>query len=204
MGLGTWQLYRLQWKSELMHMQQQAFEKDPVHIHQVIKNPGAYTWRQTVTEGEWESTTYFVIGRTHMGKAGYHALQAMRVKGQQQHVLINRGWVPHKDVTPAMGSASIQGVVRMIEEPRWWTPAHRLPQKELGYIDPEIIETDTRFYIAQTDTQLAPASLPILHNPHLEYAITWFLMGMIWLSMVGLYWWKYGRFIKVRSRSRRW
>jgi surfeit locus 1 family protein len=202
MGLGTWQLYRLQWKQGLMDAQHQAFNQDPVPVDEVLKKPAAYTWRQVVTEGEWDSTTYFVIGRTHGSKAGYHAVQSMKLKKDGQKVIVNRGWTPHKSIAAAAGAARIEGVVRPIEQRAWWHPTHRLMNRELGYIDAEVIQADSRFYIAQTDTHLAPVGLPILHNPHLGYAITWFLLAICWLNMVGWYWWKYGRFVKVKKKRK--
>jgi surfeit locus 1 family protein len=199
-GLGSWQVYRLQWKQNLIDAQQHILNQPPVDTHQILHNPAAYTWRQVITEGEWESTTYFVIGRTHAGKAGYHAVQAMRLKKNGHKVLVNRGWTPHKNVASATGKACIHGIVRPIEPVCWWHPTHRPVQCELGHVDPVIVAADTRFYIAQTDTHLAPVGMPVLNNPHLGYAVTWFLLAIIWLNMAGWYWWKHGRFVKVKKR----
>lgn len=202
MGLGVWQLYRLQWKQGLIDAQQQAFHQSPVSAHEVMQNPNAYTWRQVITQGEWESTSYFVIGRTHAGKAGYHAVQAMRLTNNGQKVLVNRGWTPHKNITSATGRARIQGIVRPVEKVCWWHPTHRPAQHELGYIDPQIVEADTRFYIAQTDTHLAPVGLLTLNNPHFGYALTWFVLAIIWLNVVVGYWWKYRQNPKRPKRKR--
>lgn len=193
MSLGTWQLYRLQWKEHLIECQNEACQQPPVCVNDICQNPQAYAWRQIVTEGEWESTTYFIIGRTHAGKPGYHAVQALKVNDTGEKVIVNRGWTPHKNVTPAKGKVKVHGIVRPVEEPAWWHPTHRLQEHELGYVDPVVIQANERFYITQTDTQLAAVDIPTLNNPHLGYAITWFLLAVIWLNMVGWYWWKYHR-----------
>ncbi|HEX7238226.1 MAG TPA: SURF1 family protein [Gammaproteobacteria bacterium] len=60
----------------------------------------AVRFRRVAIEGEYVEKPQFLLDNMlHEGAAGFDVLTALRVRGSEQRVLVNRGWVPAGDRT---------------------------------------------------------------------------------------------------------
>jgi surfeit locus 1 family protein len=119
MGLGAWQLQRLQWKLELIEKVNQRVHAEPVAA------PGRAVWRELRKENDeyrrlnleghfLEGNVTPVQASTRLGP-GYWILTPFRTD-EGDTVLVNRGFNPTTDAVPAgPAHVSITGLLRMSE-----------------------------------------------------------------------------------------
>lgn len=137
-GLGTWQLHRLEWKEGLIARVEARVDEAPVPA------PGPATWADfdlsdwqyrpvrlegRFGEGELHAWIALTRPRGPLGGPGYFVIAPFRT-GEGWYVLVNRGFVPEaaKDPADRPGSAppegpvEVVGLVRESETPSFVTP----------------------------------------------------------------------------------
>jgi len=139
-GLGTWQIKRLRWKTELIKKIEEGMSKDPVPLPLDPEEVVGMEFRKVVVTGTFdhENEIYYgpkaclingepnlnVVSRTGEGSYGYNLVTPLVVSGTGQRILVNRGWVRTKMILPnkrpwskTEGEQTITGVVRAKEPP---------------------------------------------------------------------------------------
>lgn len=197
--LGTWQIRRLAWKEDLIAQTQNLKDGD----YQPVSDPAALqampagrAFLPIRLKGTFLHALALRVGtRTHQGQPGYHLFTPFQID-QGSYILVNRGWIPWKDTMPLeepQGPVALQGFLRAPEKPGIFTPLNR-PAEDLWH-SIDMPAMGARFherglpvaiaplYLIAQDTRahMAPP-LPldmhhVLRNPHLGYAITWFLLA---------------------------
>lgn len=195
-SLGNWQIYRLQWKENLISTLQKRSECPPLSNEELetfslsdLKN---FEFAPAFVEGHYLYELEFqLLGRTYKGQAGYHVITPFQLK-TKKILLIDRGWVPFgvQSITRPTGLLKIKGIIRLNSEKNLFTPDNNFSTYELYSILPSEIETQTSlkgllpFYLCATDTtppNVFPVSLPApfkLRNFHLAYALTWYTLAL--------------------------
>lgn len=81
-------------------------------------------FRRVEIDGEYVAQPQFLLDNMlHEGAAGYHVLTALRVRGTDEHVLVNRGWVPAgdravlPDVAVGAGARTVSGRLERLPRP---------------------------------------------------------------------------------------
>ncbi|MBM3611235.1 MAG: SURF1 family protein [Alphaproteobacteria bacterium] len=185
-SLGVWQLYRLEWKNNLISKLHQSQFLPPLTLQEALDIFDNFL-RPVVLEGSFDGSTFYVIGKPLNGKAGYHTFGRFLTKDGQK-ILVNLGWnqnknalvIPHKLFT-------LHGMTQPFKK-FWFSPPHRIEKNEWGYADHEKMgnETTIPFYVQALDPSLFTENItalpivPSLPNNHLFYALTWFILGVIW------------------------
>ncbi len=201
-SLGTWQVYRLQWKNNLISVKKSALKAPPLTLDSVLQKAQSnkeIEFIQVQLKAKWvPNILYYVIGRTHNGRAGYHIVVPVITKNDQI-IFVNLGWSPKKNVINLQGSVTISGYVRYPYK-NVFTPDPIVGKREWGAVLPEQMEvglpTDAKiikdFYVELKD----PLDYPYLQtleqiphtidlpNRHLGYIITWYGLAIAWLFVM--------------------
>ena len=195
LSLGTWQIYRLHWKQNLISLLETRFALPPEKIDNVrsFKLSDLEFRRIRVTGVFVDDRALKLQGRTHEGKLGYHLIVPLQLAGGSR-ILIDRGWVPFTDpYSPGKlsGAFSIEGYIRLHSDRNFMTPQNRYEEKEIYALYPGEIashfhmNTLLPFYIVQTEPlDKSPFPVPAtfsfsLRNFHLQYAITWYVLALL-------------------------
>lgn len=194
MALGTWQVQRLQWKTNLIAEIETARQSVPLdHMPADVAELKAKEFYPVVLKGTWLGDTEFHVSpRFYKGTLGYFIVTPF-VLPDGRTVLVNRGWVPADKREPAMrpgtsvaGAATIHGLIRLGNERNYFTPASQ-PQKNLWFGRDVALMADTshleKVVPAMVDIvgEQDAKHLPVpsdgtirLTNDHLSYIITWY------------------------------
>lgn len=204
-GLGTWQLQRLQWKEALLAEIHAAQSAKPVDLNaEPTRNLTIANYQHVKVRGFFDhARELHMTSRVHDGQVGYHIVTPLRADTGITY-LINRGWVPVDKEAPATrsstqpeGEVTLTGIARLPAAASRWQPANDVPHNrwygyDLGlmYQVIGVSLTPPAFYIEADGN--GTANLPIggvtqldIPNNHLQYAFTWYgLAAMIGLIFV--------------------
>ncbi|HET9903559.1 MAG TPA: SURF1 family protein [Xanthobacteraceae bacterium] len=206
-GLGAWQVERLQWKRGLIAALAERLSAPPRPLPPppswASLDRAALEFRHVVFSAEFlhdKEALVFTAGsnlRPDVSGPGYWVFTPARLPGGSL-VMVDRGFVPETAKDPARraagqitGLVDIIGVLRWPEERGRFTPADD-PGRNLWFVrDPQAVAEAkglgrvAPFYVAQ-ESPLPPGDLPRagklapnLPNRHLEYALTWFGLALV-------------------------
>jgi surfeit locus 1 family protein len=209
-GLGAWQLERLQWKRGLIAARQAAVAAPPVGPPRTLEQARGMEFRHVADEGTFLNDAELYLGATspHGGAAGFEVFTPLR-EADGRIVFVNRGFVPSERKDPNTrragepeGIVRVSGLLRVPPEkkPGWFLPDNRSDLNYWFWIDLGAMAKADRldhvapFYIDADATPnpggwpqggVTPLELP---NNHLQYAITWFSLaaGMLVIYIVSL------------------
>lgn len=212
LGLGTWQLQRLAWKTALLATIAARTTAVPVPLPPRAAweqlDPAAYGYRHVVLTGvfdhEAEARVFRPLAepRGRFSGVGDLILTPFRLSGGGT-VIVNRGFVPEERLDPATraagqieGAVTLTGLMREPESRNPFTPADQ-PQDRLWFTrDPASIATALHLgevapFTIDQDASPVPGGLPqggetvlAIPNSHLSYALTWFGLA---LGLIAVY-----------------
>ena len=179
-GLGRWQLDRLDQRRARNAAIEASFQAPPIRAESAATSPGsAQRFRRVTAGGRWNYGRESVIpARTRNGSPGVHIVTAMTLTNGRSEILVNRGWVYSPDA-------------RSVDLAQW----HEGERAEVtGYVDrlPRSLRVGGEaLYIvalAETGSEAAPPtnrparlSAPPFNEEgwHFYYAIQWFSFAAI-------------------------
>ena len=188
-GLGSWQLHRLAWKTTLLAQIDRAEALPPVPLtpqpapFAKLSVSGTFDYGQAVLYGAEVRPT---LSGTAMGARMIVPLR----RDSGEIVLIDRGWAPlaRRRLDEPRGAVTVEGYARYSEPPGWFSAPDDPPSrrfytwntpaigKALGLADPPpfvLVALSTA--AAAPDQWPAPARhLPRPPNNHFSYALTWY------------------------------
>lgn len=203
MALGTWQVYRLDWKLDLMDRVHARVNADPVAA------PGSDVWpsinRQqheylhVRIKGQYIGEAQTLVNTDTRSGRGYWVMTPLKTQ-RGFIVLINRGFVrregagqPSVAVPPPSQQVTVTGLLRISnpdgrflrpndpKQGRWYSrdvagiAAHQdLPKKQVA---PYFIDAGK----GATPKKPPIGGMTIVHfrNAHLPYAITWYVLAVL-------------------------
>jgi surfeit locus 1 family protein len=207
-ALGTWQVYRLQWKLALIERVEERVHAAPVPA------PGPERWAQlSAASDEYRPVrlagtyrhdrTVKVQAVTDLG-SGYWLMTPLATT-QGSIVLVNRGFVPAGQSQASAagqvgGNVEVTGLLRMSQpggaflrrnDPaagRWYSRDVEAiaAAQGLGSVAPYFVDADAAS--AERDARQAPGPGPApvggltvvsFHNNHLVYALTWYALALM-------------------------
>ena len=188
-ALGTWQLYRLQWKLELISEITYGLNSSPIEYSTLIKK----NYQRVTTKGKFDyDKQIYLYSLNDNGKPGYDVITPFRTN-RNENVLINRGWIVKelKD-NPSINlknesEKKIIGLLREIYKPNMFKPDNDLKNNIWFSINLEDLKKATgvqfnNFVIFLEDNQAKtplPKKISIdVPNNHLKYAITWYAISI--------------------------
>ena len=189
--LGIWQLYRLNWKNDLIE-----------NIESTIENPEFFEVQKTYSEltsvvlndrFNLINDPIFIESKIFQNKVGYHVVVPILIEGIVFSVL-NLGWVPNKNIN------NIDNLINLFNEfdkvrvyirdfnsnKPLFVPENDIIKNvwfDVNKIDMQLFfeeEFNSQYYFVLLEPQIKFDNNPSLNlnNNHLNYSITWFLLSL--------------------------
>lgn len=196
-GLGVWQLQRLEWKTDLLAQIDARAFGPALALPERIDDPARWNYQKVTVTGRFDhQKEIHLFANKGAGYVGYEVITPL-IRADGSIVLIDRGWVPTEKKTPQSrpqgqveGVHTITGIARMSQEKPWAVPANR-PGEDIWFYG-NIAEMEAHLGIdalpvfVQADATPNPGGWPEggqtnidIPNDHLEYAITWFGLAIV-------------------------
>ncbi len=193
LSLGVWQLKRLGAKNEMLAEIHASISADPVALPAGVE-PGADSFLAVTVAGQMEPGEVHIWTAFKGIGAGYRVIAPFQT-AEQGRILVDRGFVPATDKLAArpLGAMALVGNLHWPNETDSFTPPPD-HQGRVWYardVDQMAAELDTRPVLLVL-RETPPGSeairpMPIttagIPNDHLQYAITWFSLALIWAGM---------------------
>ena len=190
--LGSWQLFRLNWKNDLMD-----------NINNSIINPDLFSndnkYNNLVSVKLDKNYTIldkpiFIESKTFKGKPGYHLILPLKYNNEIYSV-INFGWFKDKDfdqvkniIKKYLSVNNAKVYIREFNSDKpFFTPENNLLNNTWYSVNKDDFnqfykyEFPSKYYFVLLDDRITKYSfnpLVFLRNNHLNYSITWFLLSL--------------------------
>ena len=188
-ALGTWQLYRLQWKLELISEITFGLDSSPIEYSNSIEK----NYQRVSAKGKFNfDKQIYLYSLNDNGKPGYDVITPFRTN-KNENVLVNRGWIKKElKNNPVINQDAeteqkIIGLLRKIYKPNIFKPDNDLKNNIWFSINLEDLKETTgqqfnEFVIFLEDNRAKtplPKKISIdVPNNHLKYAITWYAISI--------------------------
>ena len=197
-SLGVWQVQRLAWKQDLLSNIETRIAADPQRLP---SEPDAEVDRYTPVQVDG----VFLPGEVHVLVSVKRVGPGFRIiapfqTNEGRLLLVDRGFVPddQKDTARSIDPVMITGNLDWPRESDQFTPepdlaantwfARDVPQLALA------LDTEPVLVVARSQTDPGVTPLPVdttgIPNDHLQYAITWFSLAVIWIAMTAYFLWR--------------
>lgn len=197
-GLGTWQLQRLEWKQGVLAEIDGRISDDPVPLP-VSPDPETDKYLPVQTSGTFTDGELHVLVSVKQIGPGFRIISPFQTQDGRL-IMVDRGFVTIelKDAMRARGPMEITGNLHWPEETDGYTPepdyttntwfARDVPRMA------NALGTEPVLIVARSPTDPNLPPLPIdaagIPNDHLQYAITWFSLALIWAAMTVYFLWR--------------
>lgn len=195
--LGAWQLQRLDWKRDILTRIETTIAGDPIPLP-ATPDPEAQKYRPVDLRGTIGVGELHVLVSVKRVGAGYRVI-APFTTDEGRTILLDRGFVPVEDKgqTHRIGEAHVTGNLHWPDDRNSATPANDVPgniwfARDIDAMAQQL-DTEPFLVIARSETPEAPGLTPLpvdisgIPNDHLQYAVTWFSLAVIWLIMTAAY-----------------
>jgi surfeit locus 1 family protein len=184
-SLGFWQLYRLNWKLDLINQIENSLKIDPVELQNVEKKN--YLRIKTSGQIDFEKQIY-LYNLNETGKPGFEVINPIKV-GNEDY-LINRGWISfdqkNKPEINVVDQKNIIGTLMLQSKSSSFKPKNEVDKNYWFTLDREDIlkftgKNFSKYIIYLNGNYENPRPRVItakISNNHKKYAITWFSMAI--------------------------
>ncbi len=198
--LGIWQLARAGEAETLAESVKERTQQPPLELHDIDIDVEANAYRHLVLRGSFEQDGYILLdNRKQDGRNGYHLVVPFRLAGNEQRVMVNKGWLTReqKEPIPTVDASQVTGLLveparpamRLGGEAEWstvwpWLDVERLEQQRGYPVGRFMVVADPRL-VGETLERVAGAE--DRSGMHIGYAIQWFAfsaMAMVLTVMV--------------------
>ena len=196
-SLCFWQVERMAWKNQVLAQIQANRGMDALGT--LPTRLEGIEYRNVMLTGTFLNDKMFhMVGRPQGEGPGFYVVTPFRLDDDGRVILINRGFAPEGKEGAPIGLQTVQGVIRPNRPHRTFMPDNRADKNVWFYEDIEAMSAITGEKLlpllveqvgeAKKGEYPAPSNGEItLRNDHLNYAITWFLLGIIGLFMFAAY-----------------
>ncbi|SEM74362.1 surfeit locus 1 family protein [Pseudorhodobacter antarcticus] len=200
-SLGLWQVQRLAWKEQVLAQIDARIAAIPVDLPGV-PDPVADQYLPVSVSGELTKDSVDVlVSRKQIG-AGYRVVTVLKTDTGRR-VLLDRGFLAEaaRGLPREVVTLAVTGNLVWPDEVDGYTPA---PDAKTGiWFARDVValaaalKAEPLLVVARSDTGDGIEPLPVdsaaITNDHLNYAITWFLLAIVWAGMTVLLLWRMRR-----------
>ena len=192
LSLGVWQTKRLAWKEALLENISYNLSSQPSILPTELKKL-EHNYKMVKVEGSLEPRSIFILTPVKGSGAGFRVISPLKLKDGSK-ILIDRGVIKEQDtdrLETLRQKNLVIGYLFWPNETDYFTPDPNLERNIWFSRDLEkmasFLETQPILVVA-TENRLDP-SLKMqdptidIPNNHLQYAITWFMMAILWFGM---------------------
>ena len=185
LSLGFWQIYRLNWKLELIEQIENSLKNNPVELSNIEKKN--YLRIKTSGEIDFDKQIY-LYNLNDSGKPGFEVVNPIKIG--EENYLMNRGWIPfEKKGLPEINLVDqnqIVGTLMLQTKPSSFKPENDIEKNYWFTLNREDILKFTgrnfsEYVIYLNGDYKIPKPRVItakISNNHKKYAITWFSMAI--------------------------
>ena len=185
LSLGFWQIYRLNWKLELIEQIENSLKNDPVELSNVEKKN--YLRIKTSGDIDFDKQIY-LYNLNDEGKPGFEVINPIKIG--DENYLMNRGWISFekKDLPEInlIDQNQIVGTLMLQTKPSTFKPENDIEKNYWFTLNREDISKFTgrnfsEYVIYLNGDYKIPKPRVItakISNNHKKYAITWFSMAI--------------------------
>ena len=186
-SLGTWQVYRLQWKLDLINEINNGLNSEPVFYsntkiinYQKVKFGGTFDFEKQI----------YLYSLNNKGVPGYDIITPIKIDSNE-FLLVNRGWIKkdlknNKNINK-VESKSFEGIIKKITKPNPFKPENDVKNNIWYSLKLEDLQNFTGYklnnfvlFLQNNQNNLIENKIvsPNLPNNHLKYAITWYSVSL--------------------------
>jgi len=185
LSLGCWQLYRLNWKLNLIQEIENSLKNDPIELSKA--NEKNFLRIQTSGEIDFDKQIY-LYNLNDNGKPGFEVVNPILIN--DKNYLINRGWIPfnQKDQPEInlVDEIKIIGTLKLQSKASTFKPENDIEKNYWFTLDRDDVfkytgKNFSNFIIYLNGNYNIPKPKVItanISNNHKKYAITWFSMAI--------------------------
>ena len=185
LSLGFWQIYRLNWKLELIEQIENSLKNDPVELSNIEKKN--YLRIKTSGDIDFDKQIY-LYNLNDAGKPGFEVINPIKIG--DENYLVNRGWIPFekKDLPEInlVDQNQIVGTLMLQTKPSIFKPENDIEKNYWFTLNREDIlkftgRSFSEYVIYLNGDYKIPKPRVItakISNNHKKYAITWFSMAI--------------------------
>ncbi|MFA5580866.1 MAG: SURF1 family protein [Paracoccaceae bacterium] len=203
LSLGIWQVQRLAWKEGIIAQIEAMILNPPVPLDQAIA-AGAEKYTPVTMSGDIAGPeVHVLVSRRQIG-AGYLVITAFETSDGRR-VLLDRGFIRNeaKDAPRPPRALALDGNIHIPDDRTSSTPpndeAHNIWFARDIADMARVLGTEPILVVARSDTGDSVEPMPVtaegVANDHLEYAMTWFLLALVWAGMTAYLLWR------IRART---
>ena len=185
LSLGSWQLYRLNWKLNLLSEIENSLKNDPIEFSKVDKK----NYLRIKTSGTIDfNKQIYLYNLNESGKPGFEVINPVII--DNENYLINRGWIPFdkkdKPEVNLINESNIIGTLKLQHKASTFKPENDINKNYWFTLNREDIfkYTGKKFsdYIIYLNGDYKLPKPKVItaniSNNHKKYAITWFSMAI--------------------------
>ena len=210
LALGSWQVHRLMWKTDLNEERRARHRAEAVMLPAALDDAAAFAYRRVWLEGRFRhEAEMFLAARTHDRRVGYQVITPFE-RADGTAVLVNRGWVPLESKEPATrlggqmaGTMRLQGIVVPAGKAGWFTPDNEPENNIWFWTDTQSLAAAAgiaaRPFLVDAGPVPNPGGLPVggqtrveLRSEHLQYIVIWYALAVS-LAVIYLLYMRRGR-----------
>lgn len=195
-SLGLWQTQRLAWKQGVIAEIESHIHAAPVALP-ADPDPKADKYLPVTLTGTIEPGELHILVSLRLVGAAFRIIAPFQTDDGRR-ILLDRGYIspPKRTQRRSIGAVSVTGNLHWPQEVDSHTPA---PDGDIWYARDvpamaEMLGTLPILLVASTRTDAAVTPLPVstsrIPNDHLQYAITWFSLALIWVTMTAYFMWR--------------
>lgn len=199
-SLGNWQMRRLEWKQELLSKIEARIAATPVTLPDDPNQGRDDLLAVTLTGQVDQSQPLRVLVSQKQIGPGYRLISAFET--EQGRLLLDRGFIRTSDPLPQ----APKGLVQVLGNLRWpddrnsstpendsagniWFARDLLPMAKALNTRP-ILVVNRQMSPAEQYVQPIPVGTGNIPNDHLQYAVTWYGLALVWGAMTLYFLWR--------------
>ena len=199
-SLSIWQVKRLKWKEDLITNIEKAYNSDSININMLTGDLRNFKFKNVYLEGIFINEKSMFLGpRVNKDQVGYHLITPFLLK-YDRYILINRGWL--KEIIKIKEQKKeyvIKGILKESDIKNIFTPKNNMEENLWFYISTKQMSEFSKIKLVDNifvdliksnsndKLTIINSSIPKIVNNHLQYVITWAILGLLFLVMNYIY-----------------
>ncbi len=205
LALGSWQVHRLVWKTELNEERLARHRAEAVMLPAALDDAAELAWHRVWLEGRFRhEAEMFLAARTFDRRVGYQIVTPFE-RGDGSAVLVNRGWVPLENKEPETrlggqleGTMRLEGTVVPAGRAGWFTPDNEPENNIWFWTEAESLAASAGIpaqpFLVDAGPAPNPGGLPIggqtrveLRSEHMQYIVIWYALAVSLAVIYAIY-----------------
>ena len=199
-SLSIWQVKRLNWKEDLISNIEKAYNSNSININMLTGDLRNFKFKNVYLEGIFINEKSMFLGpRVNKDQVGYHLITPF-LFNDNRYILVNRGWLKKIiKIKEQKKEYLIKGILKESDIKNIFTPKNNMEENLWFYISTKQMSEFSKLKLVDNifvdliksnsndKLTIINSSIPKIVNNHLQYAITWAILGLLFLVMNYIY-----------------